>query len=236
MAVYITGDMHGSAYRLNPGTIRFFLRDSRKELSEEDIVIVCGDFGMPWGNGSGCVNNLRDLDGLAEQPFTILFIDGNHENFDLLEKLPVEEKFGGMVHRVRDNIFHLLRGEIYSISGRTFFAFGGAASVDRGYRVAHESWWPQEVCTEDEKFRALANLEKCGYKVDYVLTHAAPERFILKKFSKKIISPCPTSRFLSELEPKLKYRKWYFGHYHIDNQSKRRREQWMYESIIKIID
>lgn len=234
MAVYVTGDMHGSAYRLSPGTMRFFLHGAKKELGAEDIVIVCGDFGMPWAGGPAA--DAKALDRLAQQPFTILFIDGNHENFDLLEKLPVEEKFGGQVHKVRGNIYHLLRGEIYNICGRTFFAFGGAASVDRGLKVAHESWWPQEVCTEEEKARALANLEKCGYCVDYVLTHAAPERFILKKFSKKLIAPCPNSRFLSYLETKLKYKKWYFGHYHIDNQSRKRREQWMYASIVKIMD
>jgi hypothetical protein len=111
------------------------------EISERDKVIICGDFGLPW-----CNDKEDDywLNWLEEKNFEILFVDGNHENFDLLYQFPVVERYGGKVHKVRKNIFHLMRGEVYEIEGKTFFAFGGASSVDKHLRVESISWWEQE--------------------------------------------------------------------------------------------
>ena len=47
---------------------------------------------------------------LEEKPFTTLFVDGNHENFDLLNTLPERQWNGGRVHVVREHVLHLMRG------------------------------------------------------------------------------------------------------------------------------
>ena len=41
--IYITGDIHGSPERL--GVHSFY---EQKEMTRDDIVIICGDFGMVW--------------------------------------------------------------------------------------------------------------------------------------------------------------------------------------------
>jgi len=41
--VYITGDMHGELKRFSDRKL--------KRLSEEDVLMICGDFGFIW-NGS----------------------------------------------------------------------------------------------------------------------------------------------------------------------------------------
>ena len=128
MAIYITGDIHGKPERLSNKRLKLF----GLELNNWDIVIVCGDFGILW--------NENDKYWLAEKPFTTLFVDGNHENYDLLYSYPVENLFGGKVHKIKDNIFHLMRGEVFNIDGLTFFAFGGATSTDKAGRIEHISW------------------------------------------------------------------------------------------------
>ena len=81
--VYITGDTHGDFHRFS--TSKF---PAQKEMSRDDFVIVCGDFGGIWNGGT---NEAYWLTWLSEKPFTLLFVDGNHENFDIIEKLPEKE-------------------------------------------------------------------------------------------------------------------------------------------------
>ena len=87
---------------------------------------MCGDFGY-WHDTDIERNN---LDWLESQPWTTLFVDGNHSNFDRLKKLSVEEWNGGKVHKIRPHIIHLMRGQVFTINGKTFFTFGGAQSHD----------------------------------------------------------------------------------------------------------
>ncbi|MBR2045937.1 MAG: metallophosphoesterase [Agathobacter sp.] len=99
--IYITGDCHADFRKLN--TENFL---EQKEMTKEDYVIICGDFGAVW---------MRDLEGeqekwwmdwLENKPFTTLFVDGNHENFDRLYNYPVEEWMGGKVHKIRPSVIH----------------------------------------------------------------------------------------------------------------------------------
>ena len=72
---------------------------------------------------------------LSELPYTILFVDGNHENFDrLLSEFPIEDWNGGKVHKIRPNIIHLMRGHVFEIEGKRIFAMGGGYSVDKYMR------------------------------------------------------------------------------------------------------
>ena len=51
---------------------------------------------------------------LSEKPWTTLFVDGNHENFDRLKNYPITEEWGGKVQKIYDKVYHLMRGEIYT--------------------------------------------------------------------------------------------------------------------------
>ena len=72
--VYITGDMHGDISR--------FQNPMFKKMKSGDVLIVCGDFGFIW---DGSRQERTILKKLQKKPFTIAFVDGCHENFDLLE-------------------------------------------------------------------------------------------------------------------------------------------------------
>ena len=51
------------------------------------------------------------LNFLAKKPYEVLFCEGNHENFNELFKYPVVEIYGGKAHKIRENIYHLMRGK-----------------------------------------------------------------------------------------------------------------------------
>ena len=144
--IYLAGDTHGS---LDLQKVEDFFSVERRirELSKEDYLIILWDTGICWDDGSHDRWVRKRLQAL---PVTILWIDGNHENFNLLEEYPVIEWKGGMVHLIATDILHLMRGYCYEIEGHHFWVFGGGNSIDKIYRIPRVSWWPQEMPNEEE--------------------------------------------------------------------------------------
>lgn len=208
--IYVTGDIHGeiSISRLN--TKNF---PEQKKMTKDDYVIIVGDFGLVW---DGSKTDKYWLDWLEDKPFTTLFIDGNHENFDLLYQYPTEEWAGGKVHQLRPSVLHLKRGEIFVIDRVKFFTFGGALSTDKPYRTEGKSWWPQEIPTLDEMNHGLDNLALHQNKVDVVLTHNGPESIVrtfgfgVKADEKSLLA------YLEDIKCTVDYQQWFFGHWHED--------------------
>ena len=89
--IYITGDTHADFSRF---TKRQRCRLPFK-LTEKDIVIVCGDFGLLWERNDKTLK--YNLDWMSRLPFKILWVSGNHENYDMLEDYQLEEWHGGKV-------------------------------------------------------------------------------------------------------------------------------------------
>ena len=137
-----------------------------------DVLIVCGDFGFIWDlPPSGKSKNLKSP---AEMLFTIAFVDGCHENFDILEQSFRTVRWrGGRAHLIAPNIFHMMRGEIFTIDDRTYFTFGGGHSQDFEFRQGR-NWWQREQPTHAEIRRAIHNLNEHNAQVDYIITHEPP--------------------------------------------------------------
>ncbi|MBR6850453.1 MAG: metallophosphoesterase, partial [Lachnospiraceae bacterium] len=128
MVIYVTGDTHGDfGGRFN---VKNF--PEQKELTKDDFVIICGDFGGIWDVEAEGKSEKYWLDWFDERPYTLLFVDGNHENFDRLYAYLEKEWHGGRVHEIRPSVLHLMRGQIYEICGKKIFTFGGASSHDIG--------------------------------------------------------------------------------------------------------
>lgn len=98
--MYVTGDVHGLIDFLKFGTPEL------TTLARDDYLVVVGDLGAVFYPAQ----TQRMLNIYSYLPFTVLFVDGNHENFDELEKYEVTEWHGGKVHRLSDNLIHLMRG------------------------------------------------------------------------------------------------------------------------------
>lgn len=211
--IYITGDTHG----MNDFDKLNIFAGEHPELTRDDFLIIAGDFGGVWYSKTLAA----DLKPYTELPFTVLFVDGNHENFDLLETFPVEEWHGGKVRKIKPNIIHLMRGQVFEIEGKTIFTFGGATSIDKFMRIEGLSWWPQELPTYEELDEGIANLKRYKNKVDYIVTHSCSERALMYPQIRSVASlklSCPESRLLSYIEDIAEYKHWYFGHFHTDRE------------------
>ena len=232
MAIYLTGDIHGNPERF--GDQYMAEHYHLPPLTKDDIVIICGDFGLPWSEYMEPSEEFW-LDWLEERQATFLFVDGNHENFSLLRDFPVKEWNGGRVHELRPNLLHLMRGEIFMIHGLKFLAFGGAYSIDRRYRVLNISWWKEEIPSEEEWENLRQNLRATGSKVDIVLTHTAPMRFLQPKTKEIGIHwsnfQDDVAKKLSKIEPEIQYQLWYFGHFHLDWVDREQKCRGIYTAI-----
>lgn len=207
--IFITGDTHGEIARFTPANF-----PGEETLTENDYVIVCGDFGFVFYD----TPQEKDvLDYLSKKPYTICFIDGNHENFPAIYSYPEQEWNGGKVHLIRKNVIHLMRGQVFEIEDKKFFTMGGAFSIDSGCRALGKSYWEEELPNNDEYHEASANLTKRDFCVDYVITHTAPD-YVIRRYLRKNprYEDAELTGFLGWVMEKLKFSKWFFGHWHTD--------------------
>lgn len=276
MSVYITGDCHADWSRFEENV--FYEQNS---MTPEDFVIVLGDFGILDGG----MREETALNRLAEKPFTTLFVDGNHENFDRLfgDEFPEMDYHGGRAKQIRENIIYLERGYVFEFCGKTFFAFGGASSYDiqdgildvKGHtrhaagedagmyykyidedfendevmlqkfhsdrsryrgriRVNHHTWWSQEMPNEDEMMRGLHNLDANGNRVDFIITHCAPQEIVSVMYRRNQKAD-PVTRYFNQVNHIVKFDRWFFGHYHDDRAILGNKYLLMYEQILRIV-
>lgn len=201
--IYITGDMHGEQDRFSDPAL--------KKLKKNDVLIVCGDFGFIW---DGSKSEQSFLKWLGKRKYTVLFLDGGHENFDLLGSYPVTEYCGGKAQVISGNLVHLLRGQVYTIDEKKIFAFGGGDSHDRDLR---EDLPPFSVNLPKvaELKQGVENLKKAGGEVDYIVTHEAPGS--IKGFiNMDDHDMTELHRYFDEVAANCKFKKWYFGYFHQD--------------------
>lgn len=205
---FLVGDTHG----MHDISKLFSLVD-KIELTKNDYVIILGDAGIVWSE-----KTLEHHKAIYNDfPFTTLYIDGNHENFEILNSYETVMYKGGKTHKISDSIYHLMRGQVFEIEGLTFFTFGGANSTDKSHRIENVSWWKDEEPNMFEVFEAKENLIRYDNSVDYVLTHAIDQITLsIPPLSMYGFKPHKTDIMLNEFETSITYKHWYCGHYHID--------------------
>ena len=222
--IYVTGDCHGNFARFEQ---KHF--SEQANMTKDDAVIIAGDFGGVWFGDS---RDDETLDWLERLPFTLVFVCGNHENYDALARYPVAEWRGGKVHRVRPHVLHLMRGQIFELEGCRFFTMGGAKSHDTNHRINHISWWRQELPSDEEYSEALQNLERYNWQVDYIITHCAPTSIALA--GSRHNEADRLTDFLQEVRERATYHYWLFGHYH-DNRAIDEKHILLWEQIVRVI-
>jgi hypothetical protein len=225
--IYITGDTH---IPIDIHKLSMKNWTEQVNLTHDDYLIICGDFGGVWNESN---EELYWLKWLNKKPFTTLFIDGNHENHDMLNECEVEEYCGGKVHKIMSNIYHLMRGQIFNLNGVKVFTMGGASSHDKIHRKESKSWWKSELPNEDEYKEALNNLDRNNWKVDLVITHCAPDS--IQSELANWYEHDKLTNLLETVKQDLSYKKWYFGHYHVDNMIDEKHVA-IYDKIEKYIE
>jgi len=205
--IYVTGDLHGDFGRFRHAEMR--------KLKKGDTLLVCGDFGFLW-NGDRSEQAL--LKKIGKLKFNVCFIDGVHENFQLLGQFPVSEWNGGRARQITGGLYHLMRGEIYTIEGKTVFAMGGGVSPDDDFRTPDEARLCYEIPSREELNLALDNLKRMG-QVDYIITHEPPMRiksFLQLKLNNNTADITGLNTFFEEIGKLCGFKRWFFGSMHVD--------------------
>lgn len=210
--IFLTGDAHGEVNKITT------LVSKIDNPTKDDILIILGDFGMIWNSESLSISKLISL---GELPITIAFLDGNHENFPLIEQFENPIRWNcGWAGGLPGNIIHLYRGEIYEIGNKKIGVCGGADSYDKFRRTEGLNWWSTETITNMDIERFKINLIPYKDKIDLVLSHDAPADIIPAVKLYAGISDRGTitesQRQLNKIKQLAEFNKWYFGHWHID--------------------
>lgn len=202
--IYVTGDTHGDITR--------FKDPALKKLGKDDILIVSGDFGFIW---DGSKREKSIINKLCDKEYTIAFLDGCHENFDILDNLPVHDWNGGKVHFISNNIIHLMRGQVYEIQNKRIFTFGGGHSQDFDFRRDGDMWWEREQPSHEEIIEAIRNLDEVSNEVDYIITHEPPAS-LKDCLGVDVFQRLEVHAFFEDIIKVCRYKKWFFGKCHID--------------------
>ncbi len=207
MATFLKGDIHGNLFEIIDFINRF-------NLGKNDNIIILGDCGIAWRKDKKDLAQNIKLWNECGNGVKLYFIDGNHENFNILNSLPIENNMG----KIADNIYHLRRGQVYEFENKKILVCGGADSIDKYRRIENFTWWKEEAISQE----TIDDIPAGHY--DYVLTHCCP-RSIFEK-NKIYLS---TLQFLDEnkinhssedmleqLKSKITFDHWFFAHYHIN--------------------
>lgn len=261
--IYVTADTHGEE---DLGKVQMFDFNTRQlRITKKDYLVILGDFGVIWYPEKHRMYKYRMkvLEYLHRCPWTTLFIDGNHENFDMLNKYPVIDMFDGKVGKINDSVFHLKRGEVYNICGKKIYCMGGATSIDKNLQSMRNTWWEEELPSPEELKHGMLKLREHNFEVDYIFTHNGPKS-ITQQYTDNLykrgleikgslvpikLTPkdlksldvddedefsCSLSEYFDDMMDLVTYKKWYFGHWHDDWLSDDGKHQMLFEGIIRL--
>lgn len=203
--IYITGDTHADFSRFKNPMLR--------KLKKNDSLIICGDFGFIW---DGSPKEQKILKKIGKLPYNVLFVEGSHENYDLLEQYEISEWCGGKTRLISGRLRQLMRGQLYEIAEKTVFAFGGGQTDDIYELIEGSNWWKREIPSDEELAEGLENLENAGNSVDFIVTYEPPSR--MQEFLTGGGEPNHINTYLNEIYDKTDFKGWFFGKLHLNKQ------------------
>lgn len=207
MATFLKGDIHGNLFEIIDFINRF-------NLGKNDNIIILGDCGIAWRKDKKDLAQNIKFWNECGNGVKLYFIDGNHENFNILNSLPIENNMG----KVADNIYHLRRGQVYEFENKKILVCGGADSIDKYRRIENFTWWKEEAISQE----TIDDIPAGHY--DYVLTHCCPRSVFEKnriylstlQFLDENKINHSSEDMLEQLKNKITFDHWFFGHYHIN--------------------
>ena len=224
--IYITGDMHGDICQMQKVM-------SKINCNLKNTLIILGDFG---GNYYEDDRDKKFKDAISNYNINLFIIRGNHDA-DPVNSCPdcvVRYKNFGNIDNNYPYIFYARNGCVYNIEGKNFLVLGGAYSIDKWYRLKMGYKWfvdEQMSIQEQENF-----LQKAPSSVEVILSHTCPYSNIPKHLFLKNINQSTVDNtmelFLDKVKNKVKYKNWFFGHYH-GNEQIENNMYMLYDGVIK---
>lgn len=137
-----------------------------------DAIYQVGDFGF-WPNSVEGIEFLSYVShGASKLRIPLYWHDGNHEQFDALVEENYEVTQEGF-WQILPNLFYSPRGHRWTWEDVRFLSLGGAASIDKAWRLEQEAklgrdrvfWFAEEQITQ-------ADIYNCGtLNADIMFTH-----------------------------------------------------------------
>lgn len=228
--VYITGDTHRDFKRV----VAFC---DTAQSTKDDVLIILGDAGI---NYFGKAKDYWFKHELSKLPITLFCIHGNHEQRpESIFKYKEVEWNGGTVYAEPEfpSLLFAKDGEIYELAGKKCVAIGGAYSVDKPVRLANNwGWWADEQPSAKIKQRVEQHLDSVTWNVDIVLSHTCPVKYIPREVFLPDIDQSgvdnATEEWLDNIENRLKYDRWYCGHYHTNKSVDKLR--FLFEDFLEL--
>ena len=225
MATFLKGDIHGNLFEIIDFINRF-------NLGKNDNIIILGDCGIAWRKDKKDLAQNIKLWNECGNGVKLYFIDGNHENFNILNSLPIENNMG----KIADNIYHLRRGQVYEFENKKILVCGGADSIDKYRRIENFTWWKEEAISQE----TIDDIPAGHY--DYVLTHCCPRSVFEKnriylstlQFLDENKINHSSEDMLEQLKNKITFDHWFFGHYHV-NTAVNDKDICLVEQIVRIV-
>ncbi|NML41176.1 hypothetical protein HHL17_28540 [Chitinophaga sp. G-6-1-13] len=208
----IIGDLHGGYPELLSRIKKFNLGNT--------IFIQVGDWGLGFQPIDDDLKALLQIDQFMRSRGNQLYIiRGNHDNKWFWDN---GHTFGLQhVQLVKDY-------SVLEIAQQRILCIGGGISVDRLYRTAGKTYWPDEEVVYDDPLLTAA----CEKGIDIVISHIAPKEAwpytyndVVQHFVAKELSAGRDLAADLENERQLMSRiyhkaaaagctAWYYGHYH----------------------
>jgi 3-oxoacid CoA-transferase subunit A len=245
MSILFSGDFHaGIAGELGIITKKALINKYKKgKFDKIKYHIILGDGGFLWpGNQKTDLFNYKTL---ANRPFPILCVIGNHEPIlGMSNLIETDIGIGETVYQINAVPFtaYLKRGKVYTIDGIKFLVLGGAFSIDVANRIPEISWWKEEYWSEKEKLD-LFDLLKNENTFDFVISHTGPHQINEKLFESLLIHSLKINDEVAllndEIQKLIQFKEWWCGHWHQDkyyyDKTEMRGYQYLYRTT-KILD
>lgn len=211
--IYITGDIHG-----NIEQVKAVLDKVNCKL--DNIIIQLGDSGFNYYLDK---KDKQFKDFIYNYDINWFVIRGNHDvNPIYNDGMLITQQYGnyGYIEKDYPNIFYAENGNVYNIQGNNFLVLGGAYSVDKWYRIDHGyKWFNDEQMSKDEIERFW---QKNITEVDTILSHTCPyenmpRHLFLTQIDQSTVDNS-MEYFLHDVKKIVKYKNWFFGHFHSNEQ------------------
>lgn len=239
-ALYVTGDIHGDAV----DRFSFRRQPITREFTEEDVVVILGDFGIPFGVQCPHENQeaeLYDANWLNKKRWITLAIAGNHDDRDAIAAMPLVEKFGGKVRQLSfcgetfENIFYVDTPQILTIQNKKCLCIPGAESHDIDVLLD-----PEDDHFDRMLKKARQNYHSIPFRikhwswweneaVDVQLITQLINEHSFEKFDFIFTHDAPAlmnkycgfpdtegELLLESIRRNINFNEWYHGHYHKD--------------------
>ena len=229
--IYITGDTHGSFYR-----VRDFCRSNN--TTTDDVMVILGDAGINyWLDIRDEILKIR----ISELPITLLCIHGNHEARPATIPTYMVKTFRcGVVYYEPEypNILFAIDGQSYQLGNKRCLVIGGAYSVDKDIRIASDMPWFNDEQLDERTKLHIANQIKndMNNQVDVIMSHTCPYKYVPTEMFLPSVDQSKVDtkmeKFLDEIEGITEYTQWFCGHYHTNKTIDK--ITFLYDDIVRL--